>query len=379
MLGKLAVALRSIASALEEIEENKGKAGWEVVEEVEEQPQEPPPTCQPCGSDVAYHKDIRYYIVLGGGRKPELRGLWSGEASVAWRTLESQLVGGKLAGSGSRLRRGELQPGCSDVGEAVPGRGDDPFQGGSSGSGRAAASIGQVIQEWAGVPVAQGPLAGTPLSQALADPAFVASAARWRGGEPGKKIGAAMAKIMKAVREVRPGTMLGASTVPEPPVAQPVPLEHNAAEKGHTQTMKGKLKELVWRWSPSFSWTSGLVLLGLALMFPKLAASLVILVLRLVVRAIGILIARFCGEVYREVSGLVWSALQATWVWEDVLVQQLEAQWSWFPVSQRESGGPVAPDQTSHHQGPSPGGTSYHDGLTTLPCPPWSPLRACLP
>ena len=34
MLGKLAVALRSIASALEEIEENKGKAGWEVVEEV---------------------------------------------------------------------------------------------------------------------------------------------------------------------------------------------------------------------------------------------------------------------------------------------------------------------------------------------------------
>eukprot|EP00434_Breviolum_minutum_P044412 symbB.v1.2.039665.t1/scaffold6710.1/size16065/2 len=135
--------------------------------------------------------------------------------------------------------------------------------------------------------------------------------------------------------------MLGASTVPEPPVAQPVPLEHNAAEKGHTQTMKGKLKELVWRWSPSFSWTSGLVLLGLALMFPKLAASLVILVLRLVVRAIGILIARFCGEVYREVSGLVWSALQATWVWEDVLVQQLEAQWSWFPVSQRES--PVPP------------------------------------
>lgn len=50
VLGKLAVALRSIASALEEIEENKGKAGWEVVEEVEEQPQEPPPTCQPCGS-----------------------------------------------------------------------------------------------------------------------------------------------------------------------------------------------------------------------------------------------------------------------------------------------------------------------------------------
>ena len=59
-----------------------------------------------------------------------------------------------------------------------------------------------MIQEWAGVPVAQGPLAGTPLSQAFADPAFVASAACWRGGEPGKKIGAAMAKIMKAVREV---------------------------------------------------------------------------------------------------------------------------------------------------------------------------------
>ena len=274
--------------------------------------------------------------------------------------------------------RGELQPGPSDVGEAVPGRGDDPFQGGSSGSGRAAASIGQVIQEWAGVPVAQGPLAGTPLSQALADPAFVASAARWRGGEPGKKIGAAMAKIMKAVREVRPGTMLGASTVPEPPVAQPVPLEHNAAEKGHTQTMKGKLKELVWRWSPSFSWTSGLVLLGLALMFPKLAASLVILVLRLVVRAIGILIARFCGEVYREVSGLVWSALQATWVWEDVLVQQLEAQWSWFPVSQRESGGPVAPDQTSHHQGPSSGGTSYQHGGTQYPPVPSLVPSSCL-
>lgn len=208
----------------------------------------------------------------------------------------------------------------------------------------------------------------------MADPSFVASAARWRGGEPGKKIGAAMAKIVKAVSEVRPGTMLGASTVPEPPVAQPVPLEHNAAEKGDTKTMKGKLKALVWRWSPRFSWTSGLVLLGLALMFPKLAASLIILVLRLVVRAIGILFARFCGEVYREVSGLMWSALQATWVWEDVVVQQLEAQWSWFPGTQAESGGAAAPDQTIHSQQPSSRNTSFQQGGTQHP-----PLPSLLP
>ena len=108
MLGKLAVALRSIASALEEIEENKSQAGWELVEEQEDSAAgvtgQQPIASQPCGSDVG---DTRFYTVLSGGKRPELRGLWSGEASVTWKTLESKLEGGRLAGSGSRLRRVE--------------------------------------------------------------------------------------------------------------------------------------------------------------------------------------------------------------------------------------------------------------------------------
>ena len=272
----------------------------------------------------------------------------------------------------------ELQPGPADVGEAVSGRGDVALPGEGSGSGGASASIGQVIQEWSGVPVAQGPLAGTPLSQALTDPAFVASAARWRGGEPGKRIGAAMAKIMKAVREVRPGTEVRASTVPEPPVAHPVPLGHNAAEMGHTPSLKSKLKEFVWRWSPRMSWTSGLVLVTLAVVFPKLAASIVILIIRLLMRAIGVLLARFCGEVYREVSGLAWSALQATWVWEDVLVQQLEAQWTWFPSSQKVVETAAAPDPTMNHQGQPMTGTSYQQGGTPHPPVPSLVPSSCL-
>ncbi len=50
-----------------------------------------------------------------------------------------------------------------------------------------------------------------------------------------------MAKIMKAVRKVRPGAEVRASTVPEPPVAHPVPLGHNAAEMGHTPSLKSKI------------------------------------------------------------------------------------------------------------------------------------------
>lgn len=68
----------------------------------------------------------------------------------------------------------------------------------------AAGPMVQVMAELAEVPVAQGPLGGQPLGQALANPDFVESAARWRDGGRGKQVAAAMAKVTQALQAVTP-------------------------------------------------------------------------------------------------------------------------------------------------------------------------------
>jgi hypothetical protein len=57
------------------------------------------------GSDVAYHNDQRLYLILVHPERPELVGLVAGEGARTWVRIEATLRGGRLAGSGARLRR----------------------------------------------------------------------------------------------------------------------------------------------------------------------------------------------------------------------------------------------------------------------------------
>ena len=58
-----------------------------------------------CGSAVAYHQDLRHYVVVECPGKPALLGYVCGPAASTWRRLEAQLPSGKLSTSRARLRR----------------------------------------------------------------------------------------------------------------------------------------------------------------------------------------------------------------------------------------------------------------------------------
>ena len=58
-----------------------------------------------CGSTVAYHQDLRHYVVVECPGKPALLGYVCGPAASTWRRLEAQLPSGKLSTSRARLRR----------------------------------------------------------------------------------------------------------------------------------------------------------------------------------------------------------------------------------------------------------------------------------
>ena len=50
-------------------------------------------------------RDLRLYLVTQNDHNEDLLGLHVGSGSAAWYQLERQLRGGRLAGSGARLRR----------------------------------------------------------------------------------------------------------------------------------------------------------------------------------------------------------------------------------------------------------------------------------
>ena len=111
MTGRVVLALRELADALEELQV---ESPWLLCEAspVQQGPAGRAPGTQqpvapssagrvPCGSSVQYHSDERLYLVLSNPRQPSRVGLFRG----LWRILEASLEGGRLSGSSARLRR----------------------------------------------------------------------------------------------------------------------------------------------------------------------------------------------------------------------------------------------------------------------------------
>ena len=110
MAQRVVLALRELAVALEELQlESPWLFVGERGEETSGTPGGPAPSptsgasaaSGPTASGVAYHSDLRLYLVL----------VWPGDESRAglyvckWRQLEALLPGQALAGSAARLRR----------------------------------------------------------------------------------------------------------------------------------------------------------------------------------------------------------------------------------------------------------------------------------
>ncbi len=136
MRGKVADILEGLAAALRAEEEEE----WEVVSQGSEKKSEvkpgensytgessglgdpaakgsgegPPSSVQlpiqpastgPSASHIAYHRDVRCYVVVANPADPSTLGFWSGPNPQTWRLLESRLKGKRLLGSGARLQR----------------------------------------------------------------------------------------------------------------------------------------------------------------------------------------------------------------------------------------------------------------------------------
>ena len=75
------------------------------------------------GSHVAYHEDIRCYIVLENPNDQTSLGFWQGPAPHTWRRIERTLKNGELWGSKARLRRVQTRQEAEELWQTVhPGR-----------------------------------------------------------------------------------------------------------------------------------------------------------------------------------------------------------------------------------------------------------------
>lgn len=75
------------------------------------------------GSHVAYHVEIRSYIVLENPNDQTSLGFWRGPAPHTWRRIERTLKNGELWGSKARLRRVQTRQEADELWRTVhPGR-----------------------------------------------------------------------------------------------------------------------------------------------------------------------------------------------------------------------------------------------------------------
>ena len=113
-------ALRELADALEELEVDSpwvltGAAQTASAADPQASASASAPNLEqgkvPCGSSVQYHTNQRLYLVLANPESLEKIGLFTGQ----WKTLEASLRGGRLSGSGARLRKVDSKSQAQDM------------------------------------------------------------------------------------------------------------------------------------------------------------------------------------------------------------------------------------------------------------------------
>ena len=160
---------------------------------------------------------------------------------------------------------------------------------------------------------------GVSMRAALQDPGTRAQAARWRSGSEPRRVTAILARMLQSLQRIRPGWGCEERTV-EMPVAEPLPVRPQPAQPS----------------AGSFGWRSVLRLpnclatvkgywrtmafVVLAVMFPKVFAMLATLVIRLLCRAVLVLLGRVASEIGRELHTALMQFSYASSTVEEWLV-----------------------------------------------------------
>lgn len=136
----------------------------------------------------------------------------------------------------------------------------------------------------------------------LHDPNFRTQAAKWRSGSGARRVSAAFARMLNALKAIKPGWVSDAQSQ-EMPLAEPLPIgamqEAVAWHQRLWQYVYGQCRKLCMkRW-----WTMWLLLT--LLLFPKFVAAVVALLFRLVIRLAVALVMRVCREVLVELENVL--------------------------------------------------------------------------
>lgn len=201
----------------------------------------------------------------------------------------------------------------------------------------------------------------------LQDPSFRSQAARWRAGTGSRKVAAIFARMLNALKNIKPA-WVSDQAVPEMPIVEPLPLQ-----PGH-QPIRTKLQVMRMMFESMnqvlrrYWWTMWLILV--LLFFPKLLAAMVAFVIRLLMRVVASMVMRVVREVFFEMEGLISHLSNLTTGMEQYLVMQLEL-WMHPWMAPTTSFPPSSPTMDVQHQ------ESVHTPQPTAamgaPAPPCNP------
>ena len=159
--------------------------------------------------------------------------------------------------------------------------------------------------------------AGRSARDILADDSSLASAAKWRSGSLQRRFTAALAKLTASLKQWTSSPAVPAAGPPPLAPVRPRPLREAGEREQPRQESQGLLTGLRVRLS---TWKWGAVaILVIILLFPRVMALLLALLVRLVVRACFAVATHFFRELW-------WQASLVTSELEEALVQWLSFQ-----------------------------------------------------
>ena len=217
-------------------------------------------------------------------------GFISGPAKTTWPGIEKCLPGGRLAGSGVRLRRVKDRVEAQGISETVH-KGKPMPELSLQTAPRATSSKQRRVAEAHG---SQEVEPGISMEQALQSPALRANAGRWRGGTETRRVTALLARLMNGLQSIKPSWLDG-SRPGGPSLVEALPLRPSRVEAPVTSSWSGGLMRMVWQ-RVCMNWWRTLLLTLVILCFPKLTAMVITWVLRLAISFVKALRWRILAE-----------------------------------------------------------------------------------
>lgn len=247
-------------------------------------------------------------------------------------------------------------------------------------------SLAGAVGEIANYTVETGPFKGRKVEDALANPEFLASASRWRGGSVQRQMTAALARAAKYFKTLRPGllkepTIEDSPSLDELPPVSPLPLATSDAKGGFLTWLAAITRQVKhWAWRKCTSWAPILVGLVVILLYPKLVATVLVLLVRLLCRAVVVIASRCFMAIWSEMNGLAWQALESSWMIEDHVVTLLEESWigRWNGATASTPQGPQLSSSSFTQLGPAAQAGTTVGGVGPTPPPPYPPWSVSL-